>query len=131
MKKVSFDFDDTLEYESVQNYAKKLMENGIEVHIVTSRYENSDDYLPVIWPNGHNDMFNIAKKLGIKTENIHFTNFTDKWQFFKDNPDFIWHLDDNNTETYLISGHDLKTKAVLFDGNYQFYCNKLLNIELE
>ena len=46
--KVSFDFDSTLSKESVRKYAANLIAIGIEVHIVTSRYEfyysNNNDY---------------------------------------------------------------------------------------
>lgn len=35
--KVSFDFDDTLSKPKVQEYAKELINRGIEVYIVTAR----------------------------------------------------------------------------------------------
>ena len=35
MRKVSFDFDGTLDMLHVQDYAKSLIEKGIEVHITT------------------------------------------------------------------------------------------------
>ena len=38
---VSFDFDDTLSKKSVQNYAKSLIDNGVNVLIVTARYSNA------------------------------------------------------------------------------------------
>lgn len=38
--KVSFDFDGTLEPPIVQQYAKELIEKGIEVWVVTSRSKN-------------------------------------------------------------------------------------------
>lgn len=127
MKKVSFDFDNTLEFQSIQNYAKKLIEEGIEVHIVTSRYEDLSKYS---FECDHEDMFEVVNKLGIKKENIHFTNMEYKWRFFIKNPDFIWHLDDNGEEIQLFHIHKVKTKCIWsLSGNYEYDCNDLLNLQ--
>jgi len=39
--KVSFDFDGTLEQKEVQEYAKQLLEEGIEVWVVTTRWDEN------------------------------------------------------------------------------------------
>ena len=130
MKKVSFDFDDTLSYESVQKYAEQLIDLGIEIHITTSRFEDLSKYLPTVWPNGHGDLFEVAKKLYVPNERIHFTNFVDKWEFLKDT-DFIWHLDDNPMELLFIN-QNTKVKGIYsLNGDWIYNCNKLLNIETE
>ena len=93
-KKISFDFDDTLEFQDLQDYAKELIGRGFEVHIVTSRYENTNDYqwkLPKKSEN-HSDLYLVADKLGILDYNIHFTNMEDKWGFFKDKDFKIDHV---------------------------------------
>ena len=46
MQRVSFDMDSTLDIPSIQEYAKMLVEKGIEVWIVTSRYDSEDKYTP-------------------------------------------------------------------------------------
>ena len=123
--KVSFDFDETLSFKSVQEYAKELIEKGIEVHIVTSRYENRDDY-DFVWENGHNDLFKVADNLGIPRENIHFTNMEDKFHFFLDK-DFIWHLDDNNVELLCIN-INTKTKGIdRVKSNWKQKCEELIS----
>jgi len=128
MKKVSFDFDNTLEFQSIQNYAKKLMEEGIEVHIVTSRYEDPSKYS---FECNHEDLFEVVNKLGIKKENIHFTNMESKCNFFLNNPDFIWHLDDDNLQIIMINSNT-KVKGIWsLDGNFIYHCNKTLNINTE
>ena len=38
--KVSFDFDGTLSRKDVQEYAKSLVNSGLEVWIVTSRFDD-------------------------------------------------------------------------------------------
>ena len=134
MKKVSFDFDGTLEFQDIQDYAKKLIDHGVEVHITTSRYENLDDYLPIRWKDGHNDLLGVAKKLGIPRKNIHFTNFVDKSECFKqhscdDFRDFVWHLDDDFMEVKGIETNT-KVKGVYSLGNgWRRDCNNLLEIE--
>lgn len=99
--KISFDFDDTLTRESVQNIAKELIARGDEIHIVTSRYEDSTRWgsFNLQWAMSENkDLFKVTDFLGIKRENIHFMDMEDKSEFFLKNPDFIVHLDDNVME---------------------------------
>lgn len=123
-KKVSFDFDDTLSLLSVQKYAKELTDKGYDVHIVTSRFENIDDYLPVVWPDGHTDLYNVAKELNISKEKIHFTNMKDKYLFFIENEGFLWHLDDDFIELKKIN-KNTKTVGISVNGsNYKNKCNK-------
>jgi len=43
MKKVVFDYDDTLSIPSIQEYAKMLIEKDVEVWIVTSRFDDVND----------------------------------------------------------------------------------------
>jgi HKD family nuclease len=127
-KKVSFDFDDTLSFEIIQNYAKSLIEQGIEVHIVTSRYEDPSKYN---FPCDHNDLLNVAINLSIPKSHIHFTNFENKAHFFAGNPDFIWHMDDNPDETAIINSFT-NTKGIFWlDSNWKYKCNKLLDLPNE
>jgi len=125
MLKVSFDFDATLSTEHIQKYAKELIERGIEVWIVTSRWENVDNYKHFI--NATNDdLFKVAEDLGIPRERIHFTNMEDKWEFLKDK-DFIVHLDDDWVENKMILKYT-KTKAVNSFGNssWRQKCERIL-----
>jgi len=39
--KVSFDFDGTLEFKNVQDYAKQLLDEGVEVWVVTTRWDEN------------------------------------------------------------------------------------------
>ena len=137
MKKVSFDFDDTLSFESVQDYAKKLIAEGVEVHITTSRYENISDYPKDFLENWEktygkkattNDLFDIATELGIPKERIHFTNMQYKSEFLTDQ-NFVWHLDDNDKEIFLIQRSNIKTKGIyLLGSDYDYKCNELLGL---
>lgn len=133
MKKVSFDFDNTLEHIHVQKYAKKLIDNNYDVHIVTSRPEKWNQKWSLrgnpysLWDN--DDLYEVAKKLNIKKENIHFTNYTPKYKFFDKEKDFIFHLDDDYNETFFIN-KNTKTKAVTLDNeNYKEECDEILFID--
>ena len=118
---VSFDFDGTLEFLDVQNYVKGLMDKEIEIHITTTRYEDPKRYLPVIVD--HNDLYKIAKKLGIKT--INFTNFEDKYIFLKDE-DYLFHVDDDRIDLLLIN-HNTKIKGIdVLLSDWKEKCNKLI-----
>ena len=99
MVKISFDFDSTLSIDSVQVLAMKLIKEGHEVWIVTSRFEQCDSSNNKI---NNSDLFEVADEVGIKREHIFFCNMVDKYEFFKENGDFLWHLDDDDVELTLI-----------------------------
>lgn len=132
MKSVSFDFDDTLDNNKVQDYAKSLIEKGIDVHIVTSRYEN-----PTMYPNnrdGHlnnDDLFKTASKIGIDNSKIHFTNMLDKAEWFILYPEyqFIWHLDNSWQEINEINNSTTIIGIDYIKSNWKEKCNKLLQNE--
>lgn len=122
--KVSFDFDGTLDLPEIQEYAKELMEKGIEVWVVTNRV-NDNPLTDVRW-NG--DLYLITDSIGIKREHIHFIKGMYKDNFFFNNPDFIWHLDDDLTEVMRMNWNsECKTQAItILDFNYKKICDKLL-----
>jgi hypothetical protein len=70
MEKVSFDFDGTLSQKSVQDIAKKKIEDGDDVYIITKRPESQN-------------VLDMAEKLGIKKSNVIFTNHEPKWSFIE------------------------------------------------
>ena len=71
LSKVSFDFDGTLSQETIQDIAKEKISNGDEVYIITKRSESQN-------------VLDLAEKIGIKKENVVFTNHEPKWSFIKD-----------------------------------------------
>lgn len=129
--KVSFDFDGTLERQSVQKYASELISRGIEVWIVTSRFdiENySKQYFTSIESAtlANRDLFEVAKQLEIPNDRIHFTNMMNKWRFFEDK-DFIWHLDDDWIEVREID-RKTKTRGISYfnSPNWKSKCEKTI-----
>lgn len=121
MKKVSFDFDETLDRKAVQKFAKKLVQMGYEVWIVTSRLSNEKSPNPK-W---NNDLFEVAKYCGIPVTQIHFTNGDFKYKFLKDK-EYIFHIDDDWSELRGIQNYAKGTIPVnVYSSNWK---NKLVRI---
>jgi hypothetical protein len=115
--KVSFDYDGTLDQKEVKDYAVSLSKSGHELWIVSMRHENR--------PAGNQDIFDLAKELGVKDEKIIFTNGNLKSKFFEENAGFGFHLDDCQWQIKNIK----KTKAVFYEeeGEWQTSCNDALS----
>ena len=121
--KVSFDFDSTLTRMSVQKYAKELVERGLEVWIVTSRMGFGKEPNPT-W---NDDLFEVARHVGIKKENIHFCCMANKSEFLKDKG-FVFHIDDDNIELSFIKT-DTDVKPIYLFGNkyWRYDCEVVLS----
>lgn len=90
--KVSFDFDGCLEINAVQEYAKALVDEGIDVWVVTTRLSEAD----YIGSDPNKDLNQVLKYVGIPTKNVvYLGDRRDKYQYFKEHGDFKWHLDDD------------------------------------
>ena len=89
--KISFDYDGTLTVSKVAELAQVLVQQGHDIHIVTSRED------PVVKhgnPDWNHDLFSTAYWIGIPFTNIHFTNLNPKVTFFKKDLTFEVHIDD-------------------------------------
>ena len=107
--RVSFDFDGTLSRQDVQAYAKELIEGGFEVVVTTSRFDDENAYKHNANPT-NSDLYEVTDKLGIKRENIYFTNMEDKIDHL--HKDTLWHLDDDDYELEEIKKSKLITQGV-------------------
>lgn len=97
--KLSFDFDGTLSRKDVQDFAKSLVNIGHDVYIVTSRI-STEPALKKGWhwiEKQNQELYDVAQKVGIKKENIIFTEFVDKINFLS-RKGFTFHLDDDEEE---------------------------------
>lgn len=88
MIKVAIDFDDTLDQEEVQEYAKSLVKRGIEVWICTARMDNEFGN-----PNWNNDVWAMCSYIGIPITHTIFTNSYNKSHYLN-GKGFLWLLDD-------------------------------------
>lgn len=94
--KVSFDFDGTLEFSNVQEYASELIKRGIEVWVVTTRWDENHKHK---YPKNAtlDDLWEVVDRLGIPRHRVRFTCMEWKATYLK-GTNFVWHLDDNDEE---------------------------------
>lgn len=122
MKKISFDFDSTLDRQVIQDFAFSLIKKGYEVWVCTSRFD--DESAPR--PKWNDDLYLVTDKLGIPRERIQFMNMNDKYEFFK-NSGFTWHLDDDWAElNYINTETDVKGISCFGNKNWKQQCKDLL-----
>lgn len=143
--KVSFDFDGTLEREDVQEYAKKLIKLGVEVWVVTTRYDSNHQhkwfkaYPEELWakicssttgdPNF--GLWGVVEKLGIPRHHVRFTCMEWKYKYL-DGTKFLWHLDDNPEEMDQAKANHLKVPMIQVESNtWQEKCDKIIRIKTE
>lgn len=94
-KIVTIDFDKTLTKSHVQKYCRKLIKAGIEVHILTYRYDDLHFHLyNGLYPEINDDLYEVVDNLGLSRNRIIFTNATAKSTYLK-NSFVILHLDDD------------------------------------
>ena len=99
--KVSFDFDDTLSTQRGQDIAKRLMDSGKTVYIITRRQAGSAL-----------EVYKVAKELGIPQSRVYFTNGSLKWETIK-RLEIGTHYDNNQNEIDKIR-ENTDTKAIKF-----------------
>lgn len=142
--KVSFDFDGTLERPDVQEYAAILIKLGVEVWVVTTRYDSNHQhkwfkaYPEELWakitsntsgdPNAQ--LWAVVDKLGIPRYHVRFTCM--EWKFnYLNGTKFLWHLDDNPEEfTHARNNNCNVTMIQVESGNWKQKCEKLIQLRL-
>lgn len=107
---VSFDFDGTLSKKEVRAFARYCIDKGLSVWIVTSRGNEG------LSPSYNQQLFEIARLLRIPFSQIIFTNGGPKKDYFRQFPDYIFHLDDDWIELEEINKHT-EVKAISAFGN--------------
>lgn len=127
--KISFDFDGTLSKKKVQFFAAKLILEGHEVWVHTTRSNEENQPFWII--NGvkqkryNDDLFQVTNRLGIPKERIIFTN--QKFSFeFMNKKNFVMHLDDDWLEIKELLNTDVKGISVFNNPNWQEEAEKLL-----
>jgi len=142
--KVSFDFDGTLEKEHVREYAKELIGRGIEVWIVTTRYDSNHrhrwnlTFPGAQWANAYvsndNDpnfhLWGVAEWLGIPRHHVRFTCM--EWKYtYLDGTKFVWHLDDNEEEFSEARANGCSVTMIQVNsGSWKEKCEKLIQQKL-
>ncbi|ALU27243.1 hypothetical protein HX057_07365 [Myroides odoratimimus] len=121
--RVSFDFDGTLTEAEVAQYAKELTNKGIDVFIITGRY---NELLCAMNGGGSNDdLFLLADKIGITHKHIIFTNRADK-SYTIGGSGLIWHLDDDLNALNDINRYSDVKGIWIGEDNWKEQCDKLI-----
>lgn len=125
--KVTFDFDGTLEKPHVQEFAKFLMDLGVDVWVVTTRYDALHNN--GVWSNPENpDLWEVIDKLGIPHKKVVFTNMHWKATYLLGTK-VVWHLDDNYKEFKYFKELKIKTLPIqVKSGMWRAKCLRLLNL---
>jgi hypothetical protein len=98
MKKaiVTFDFDNTLSRQSVQQYALELMSREVDVWVLTSRYDELHKHR--YEPNPTNDdLWEVVEGLGIPRWRVRFTCREPKANYLK-GTEVACHIEDDTNE---------------------------------
>ena len=123
--KVSFDFDGTLEFKDTQDYAAELIAQGIEVWVVTKRWdENHKHKYPL---NATlDDLWEVVDRLGIPRHRVRFTCMEYKHTYLN-GTSFIWHLDDNPEEFSKAKANGCNVPMIQVDSNgWMIKCDRLI-----
>lgn len=100
--RVSFDVDGVLDTEAGKDIARRAINKGDDVFIITARNEGRMSA----------EVFEIAKELGIPKLRIYFTNGADKWRTV-DRLDIDLHYDNSREQVDKIE-QNTDAQAVLF-----------------
>lgn len=104
---VTIDFDGTLSRNDVKEYAKELIDRGIDVWVLTSRYDNLHKHL---WEHNptNDDLYAVLDIVGIPYHKTIFLNMYNKADYL-DNTFVVWHLDDDKETIDEINHHSKYT----------------------
>lgn len=125
-KKVSFDFDGTLDRKDVQDFLKEMQGLGADVYVCTFRTREYNDALHKIVDKSqecNHDLFKVTDELGIPRSKIIFTEMEEKSEHLDDS--FIWHLDDDWT---VLNDLQRNSKVKGIDVLKSSYKNKCLRL---
>ena len=102
-EKVSIDYDDTLSTDKGKELAKRLLQEGKDVSVITRRQADQLD-----------EVRKAAKEVGIPEEKIHATNGKLKWETIK-KLGIERHIDNNSDELEAIAKNIPDVKGEKFD----------------
>ncbi len=124
---VSFDFDGTLAMPHVQEFAKELLDLGIEVRVTTTRYDDMHCHkYGYRWPPVLDDLWEVVDRLQIPRHHVRFTNMEWKSKYLL-GTNFVFHLDDNEEEFHHARYDSVKVPMVQVNGgSWKKKCLKLL-----
>lgn len=127
-KIVSFDFDGTLSRKDVQEYAKELLNRGIDVWVVTARYDDLHRHMYSSNPSNE-DLWKIVDELNIPRWKVRFTCMESKSEYLE-NTRVAWHLDNDEFEQEMINGCCEVFCVYVLDDDWKEQCERILKKRL-
>lgn len=122
---VTIDFDGTLEKKNVQKYVKELMQRGIDVWILTARFDELHQHKYLSNPR-NSDLWEVIDRLNIPRYKVIFRNMQSKADYLE-GTNVLFHLDDDMIELEDIrSNTACFTKGIYVYDNFIEKCEKLL-----
>lgn len=122
---VSFDFDSTLSRKDVQEYAKELTQRGIDVWVVTSRYDELHKHRYPHNPT-NNDLWQVIDELNIPRWKVRFTCMESKSNYLM-HTKTVWHLDDDTVELYEMRYNKCQTTGISVNsGSWKQKCERYI-----
>ena len=130
MIKITFDFDGTLSRKDVQEYAIELIKKGIDVWVLTTRYDELNKHR--YEPNPTNDdLWEVIDSLKIPRWKVRFTNMEWKANYLL-HTNVLLHLDDNYKEFIKMRNMKCKTLGVQVNcGSFRNKCNRIIANKLK
>jgi hypothetical protein len=107
MVTITIDFDNTLTRSCVQMAVKEWIERGIDVWILTARFDELHKHMYPINPK-NDEVYKIAKDVGIERHKIIFCNMLPKANYLR-GTNVLFHLDDSSVELQEILDSKIKT----------------------
>lgn len=128
--KLSFDFDGTLQLPEVQEYAKQLIQEGHDVWVVTTRWDENHRHRYFDNPT-LDDLWTVVDNLSIPRWKVRFTCMEWKYKYL-DKTQFVWHLDDSPDEIKHARANQCSVPIMSVENpNWKYRCNQLLKRETD
>lgn len=123
--RIAIDYDKTLTRPDVYNYVQELINIGLDIWIVTFRYDddNFHKYKGKYGDLGNSDLWEDATKLGIKNKVV-FTNHTSKANILNKMGDFYFILDDDKSVMADITANSKVTPIQVASPKYKHKLTK-------
>jgi hypothetical protein len=125
MKTISVDFDATLSRPDVQEYVKELIARGINVIVVTSRYDDTHAYRYPANPTNQ-DLWTVIDAIPIERHKVRFMCMKPKHQYLHLSK-VVWHLDDDSIELWDINNLTGTVAISVLSGNWKQKCERILS----
>lgn len=128
--KIAIDFDKTLTRLDVQEFVQELISKGVDVYVLTYRYDNANfyKYNGIYQPYDNIDLWEVVERLGLSRKVI-FTNCQPKSEYLNMTGDFKLLLDDDYRVMKDLTHNSKVIPIQVNSPSYKKKINKILELE--